>query len=371
MAGQLTWTIVKQLWGHFLWNHPTIWLLESKDMWGGFPCPQNCRPCVPWPSPSEDAWQVHHKDGNPSNNSLTNLEYVTGSQNQRHSYASGTRCCGAHTQLKPVMYRTLGSTDWRMCPSITAAAADLGVSHSAVSAACWRHAPLKGYEVCVADFGEPELPGEEWRQMHCPMSREEVPGRMVSSHGRVMLRSGRVHKGYLRKDGYFTTWYTAASRRGEKLVHRLVAHAFLGPPPSAQHSHVNHKDGDKQNNAISNLEYVTPAENMAHYWKNRTVQDGGKPRSSTKPVWSRTYNGNEEWTWHPSILSAAKGLGLAPSSISQCIRGKCGRGGGYEFRMAQVFQALPGEEWRKVDILALKEEKRKRAQAHVTKLVWF
>ena len=51
------------------------------------------------PPPSEHAWQVHHKDGNRGNNHIANLEYVSGSQNQRLSYASGTRTCsGPHCQ---------------------------------------------------------------------------------------------------------------------------------------------------------------------------------------------------------------------------------------------------------------------------------
>ena len=361
MAGQLTWSLVKQLWCHFLWICSPIWLLESKNMWRGSLCPQNCRPCVPGPSPSEDAWQVHHKDGNRSNNSLTNLEYVTGSQNQRHSHASGTRRCGGPTQSKPVMYRTLGFTDWRRCPSIKAAAADLGVSRSAVSAACWRNTPLKGYEFRVADFCEPELPGEEWRPMLCAVSGEEVAGRMVSSLGRVMMCSGQVRRGYLRQDGYFSTWYTAVSGCSKKRVHRLVAHAFLGPPPSPQHSHVNHKDGDKQNNALTNLEYVTPAENRAHYLDTKTGANDQRCRSDSKPLWSRRFKSDEEWTWHPSILSAAEVLGLRRGLISHCIHGKQRHTGGYEFRAAEAFQPLPGEEWRNVDLMALVEDKRKRA----------
>jgi hypothetical protein len=45
-------------------------------------------------------------------------------------------------------------------------------------------------------------------------------------------------------------------------VHRLVLLTFGGPPTSGQE--VNHKDGDKRNNAIDNLEWVTRSENMQH-----------------------------------------------------------------------------------------------------------
>ena len=317
------------------------------------------------PPPREDGWQVHHRDGNPGNNHVTNLEYVTPSQSQCLSYASGTRCCGGPLRWKPVMYRALGSADWATCPSMASAAVELGVSPSAVSQACRRKMALKGYEFCIVDLHEPELPGEEWTPMLCPMLGEMVPDRMVSSLGQLTLRSGRASRGYLRKDGYWEAQYRSASALGHRSerVHRLVAFAFLGPPPSSERLHVNHKDGDKQNNAAYNLEYVTPAENRAHYLENRTAKPDGKCLSSSKPVWRRAYRSNDKWTWHPSMLNAAEVLGLDRSSISKCVRGLCRQTGGNEFRGAEIFRPLPGEEWREVNLAALVDEKKKRMEA--------
>lgn len=55
-------------------------------------------------------------------------------------------------------------------------------------------------------------------------------------------------------------------------VHRLVATAFLGPPPEGLQ--VNHRDGDPQNNAVDNLEWVSRDENMAHAAANGLMRSG-------------------------------------------------------------------------------------------------
>ena len=87
---------------------------------------------------------------------------------------------------------------------------------------------------------------------------EPVQTRAVSSHrrGRV-LKQGSTGTGYPQ-----ITLCIPGKKRARHLVHRLIAEAFLGPCPEGHQ--VNHKDGDKSNNCVENLEYVTQSENIRH-----------------------------------------------------------------------------------------------------------
>ena len=79
-------------------------------------------------------------------------------------------------------------------------------------------------------------------------------GRVKRMSDDVMLKPEETSKGYLRVD-----LYDENGKRKHFKVHRLVAQAFIDNPEKKPQ--VNHIDGNKKNNSVTNLEWVTDKEN--------------------------------------------------------------------------------------------------------------
>lgn len=79
----------------------------------------------------------------------------------------------------------------------------------------------------------------------------------------TMTAKGRVLSVRINKRGYAVVDISDQQRRRGRVVHKVVAEAFIGPAPSIKHE-VNHLDGNKLNNCVENLEWCTPKENSQH-----------------------------------------------------------------------------------------------------------
>ena len=173
----------------------------------------------------------------------------------------------------------------------------------------------------------------------------------VSNLGRVRTVFGIITEGYELPSGYMYTNISGKKHR----VHRLVADEFLPPPPSEEHTHVNHKDGNPANNRADNLAWVTPSENIRHSRDTNADRKSNAPKRS-KPVLGRRRDGSEEeWVEYESIIAAARELGVAPGNVSACCRGERKRAGEYEFKLAPLAKDQldkPGEVWREIPIKA-------------------
>ena len=119
------------------------------------------------------------------------------------------------------------------------------------------------------------------------------------------------------KDGYMTVKLTKNNVGKRCKVHRLVAQTFLPNPNNLPC--VNHKDEDKANNNINNLEWCSIGYNVNYGTRNLKI---------SKAVYcvelDRTFD---------SMTEAAKELGLDRSHIGACCNGKQHTCGGYHWRL--------------------------------------
>ena len=87
----------------------------------------------------------------------------------------------------------------------------------------------------------------------------------VSSLGKVKslnfnhTKKEKILKPFFNRDGYLSVNLYKEGKRKQYLVHRLVAKVFIPNPENKLE--VNHKDEDKTNNKVENLEWVTSKEN--------------------------------------------------------------------------------------------------------------
>lgn len=87
-------------------------------------------------------------------------------------------------------------------------------------------------------------------------------GNVYSNISKKVLKPGLSQQGYLRIGIYLPTHETKRLS-----VHVMVLETFVGPKPSDDYQ-VDHIDGDKTNNNVNNLEWVTPSENISRAFKN-------------------------------------------------------------------------------------------------------
>ena len=118
---------------------------------------------------------------------------------------------------------------------------------------------------------------EEWKDVDGYDGEYEI-----SNLGRVRSNKG-LHSRILKQRtmylGYKCSLLSKEGRRKSFLTHRLVAIHFIGDFKN-ERKEVNHKDGDKTNNTLENLEWVTHAENMKHSKENGLAKGGVGERNN-------------------------------------------------------------------------------------------
>lgn len=132
------------------------------------------------------------------------------------------------------------------------------------------------------------------------------------------------------RDNKKTGYYVVNLKGKLYYIHRLVAETFI--PNFNNLPQVNHKDGNKKNNCVENLEWCTNSENIKHAYKNGLmVAHAPKSRKvkSVKQIDKYTNEIIREWN---SIIEAAKSLNIGKTCISGCCRNKQKTAGGYVWK---------------------------------------
>ena len=150
---------------------------------------------------------------------------------------------------------------------------------------------------------------------------------IVDSKGVKRLLKGKVMKQSLsysnsRGDTYYIVNLRKNCKANIKSVHRLVASAFIENPN--KYPTVNHKDGNKLNNNVSNLEWSSYSENNTHAIRNNLRSARGCR------IFQYTKDGcivNE----FMSVSEASRATGIGRGTISHCVNGRTNTAGGYVF----------------------------------------
>lgn len=157
-----------------------------------------------------------------------------------------------------------------------------------------------------------DLPGEMWKPISNTANRYEIStkGRVKSlwrikfkgiSYKPLILDPQSDSQGYQRIT--IQVIIEGESVAKEFLVHRLVAMEFLPNPDNK--STVNHKNGDKSDNTIENLEWATQSENNKHAYLAGLNSNHVEYNSQKKAV--RCIETGEQW---PSMSRASLAVGF-------------------------------------------------------------
>ena len=137
----------------------------------------------------------------------------------------------------------------------------------------------------------------------------------VSNLGRIKsnyANKERILKPYSDARGYLKVDIRHGEFRKSKFVHRLVAEAFIPNPNPEQLNEVNHKDENKTNNCVENLEWCNTEYNCNYGTRNKR-----KAENCKKSICS--IDRNKNIVHYSSVIEASEITGISRTSISKAL----------------------------------------------------
>ena len=199
----------------------------------------------------ENKETVNHKNHNKLDNNLYNLEWATMIEQNIHKRKK------EKTPGRKILQYDLNMSYIQSFDSVREAGKSINQEQNSTMISKVCKGNLNSYMNFIWKYDQEELlENEIWKELTYDRYMFNV-----SNYGRVKNKNGYSY-GSLTDSGYLRTSSTLNKQIIKKFVHVLVAEAFL--TKINDNLIVNHKDGNKSNNNVNNLEWVTFSENSKH-----------------------------------------------------------------------------------------------------------
>lgn len=150
----------------------------------------------------------------------------------------------------------------------------------------------------------------------------------ISNFGNIKSKKRQGTNGKITKQvskiGYYIVDLYKESKRQTKYLHRIIAETFIPNPNNLKC--INHKDGNKLNNSIENLEWCNYSYNNFHAYRNGL-------KSNCKAVIQIDKNTHKILNTFYSMKEASRKTNIPQSSISLCCNKKLKTTGGYIWKI--------------------------------------
>lgn len=266
--------------------------------------------------------EVNHIDGNKINNNISNLEWVTKSENCIHSHRVLQQKSGKVIQKLDEDNNVIEEFKTTLL-----AGKNANVSHQRISDACKLGKKVSGYH---------------WKykkdsKIHTPVDTNYIfvadipdfPDYVITEYGDVYSLKKKIYLEYRENtNGYRDVHICVDGKSYSKLIHILVTMSFhnLKPHPNMQ---VNHIDGNTRNNHFLNLEWVTASENTIH-----AIKLGLSKSTTQRKICQYDLKGNFIKQFE-SMMMASKESGSNISSLVRACQGKCKTSKGFVWKYAE------------------------------------